>query len=116
MTNTLPAIYIIRLHSQQRRESTSTDGKTLIIGSSLVRDIERSGLTPNVEVNTRSGARISHIRTELERRRTDRYSNIIIQAGGNDVDGRREYEAIENDYAEIIQDIHRRTPQTNVFS
>ena len=66
-------------------------------------------------MNTRSGARISDIRTELERRKIEKYSNIIIQAGGNDVGGRREYEAIENDFAEIIQDIHRRTPQTNVF-
>ena len=100
---------------RKTERETSTDGKTLIIGSSLVRDIKRRGLAPNVEVNTRSGARISDIRTELERRRIEKYSNIIIQAGGNDVDGRREYEAIENDFAEIIQDIHRRTPQTNVF-
>ena len=69
-------------------------------------------MVPEYRISTGTCA---HIRTELERRRIEKYSNIIIQAGGNDVDGRREYEAIENDFAEIIQDIHRRTPQTNVF-
>ena len=94
---------------------TATTGSTLIIGSSLVRDIRRRGLAPDVEVNTRRGARISDIRTELESRKLDRYSNIIIQAGGNDVDGKRDFEAIENDYAEIILDIHRRKPDTNFY-
>ena len=40
---------------------------------------------------------------------------IIIQAGGNDVSRGRDLEAIEEDFIEIIRDVQRRSPRTEVF-
>ena len=94
----------------------SVDAKsTLIIGSSITRNIQTRGLKSNVIVRSFSGAQVSDIRDEIRNFNLTGLREIIIQAGGNDVDNKRDLETIENDFAEIILDVQHRSPSTSVF-
>ncbi|KAK3095688.1 hypothetical protein FSP39_017619 [Pinctada imbricata] len=107
--------YLRNSETLQDKGMESKQDATLIIGSSLLQRINPRGLQSSVQVRTRRGAWVSRIRKELGDRRVEHYGNIIIQAGGNDVDSGREIEAIENDFVEIIKDIHARSPKTEIY-
>ena len=97
-------------------DSKMTEPKsTLIIGSSITGKIRTRGLRSNARVRTMRGAQVSDIRQEIQHMNLTGTSDIIIQAGGNDVSNGRDMDAIENDFAEIILDVQHRSPSTSVF-
>ena len=91
------------------------EGKTFIIGSSILQRIKHRGLQRNVSVRTMTGAHISHVRDRIERTRLEHVSNIIVQAGGNDVSSKRNLNHIINDFIDIITDVNSRSPETRIF-
>ena len=105
-----------------KNQKMQRNGKcsTLIIGSSLIQDIQTRRLKPEVYVRTNRGARLPTIRNRLQAMDLRGVENVIVQAGGNDVDSgkgipARDIEAIENDFAEIINDVKQRSPRANVY-
>ena len=88
---------------------------TLIIGSSILQRISTRGLRRNVRVRTMYGAQVSDVRQRLETTDLTDVQNVILQVGGNDLNNKRNTEAIENDFAEIINDLRHRSPNINVY-
>ena len=105
-----------QIKAQSEIANQSIDGgTTLIIGSSILQRIRTRGLQRNVRVRTMTGAQISRVRDRIEKTPLDNISNIIVQAGGNDVSVNRNLAAIKNDFIEIIDDVKARSPRTRVF-
>ena len=105
-----------QIKTQSEIANQSMDGgTTLIIGSSILQRIRTRGLQRNVRVRTMTGAQISRVRDRIEKISLDNISNIIVQAGGNDVSVNRNLAAIKNDFIEIIDDVKARSPKTRVF-
>ena len=91
-------------------------GKTLIVGSSIVKRIQPRGLTRSVSVSVNRGAQLPRIRQKLKRANPANFENIIIQAGGNDAANKRKtLAAIENDLVHIITDIKAVSRETKVY-
>lgn len=59
--------------------------KTLIIGDSLMRGIQKRGLAADVEIKTMPGAKLDEVARRLNEYDLSNFSNIIIYIGGNDV-------------------------------
>lgn len=59
--------------------------KTLIIGDSLMRGIQKRGLAADVEIKTLPGAKLDEVARRLNEYDLSNFSNIIIYIGGNDV-------------------------------
>ena len=101
--------------TQAKIGNQSMEGTTLIIGSSILQRINTRGLQRNVRVRTMTGAQISRVRDRIEKISLENITNIIVQAGGNDVSVNRNLAAIKNDFVEIIDDVKARSPKTRVF-
>ena len=72
----------VRAQSQLPENQSLND--TLFIGDSIIRSINPKGLKPNVIKNGISGARISHIISQIKVYDMKSFSSVIIYIGGND--------------------------------
>lgn len=59
--------------------------RTLLFGSSIIKDVNPKGLQDHVHVRTNRGARIDDITQKLADIDNQTYTYIIIYIGGNDV-------------------------------
>lgn len=76
---------------------------TLLIGSSILKGIRTRGLKQTVNVSTNRGAQARDILGVLKQTNLNKYNNIVVYAGGNDVSNGRTLNEITNDLTEIIQ-------------
>ena len=104
-----------QIKTQSKIGNQRMEGTTLIIGSSILQRINTRGLQRNVRVRTMTGAQISRVRDRIEKISLENITNIIVQAGGNDVSVNRNLAAIKNDFVEIIDNVKARSPKTRVF-
>ncbi len=71
--------------SEQSWNNFRSDEKSLVVGSSIIKDISSSKLD-NTEVVSKSGGKISDASTVVSSRPTNVYNRIILVTGGNDCD------------------------------
>ncbi|KAK3104763.1 hypothetical protein FSP39_009607 [Pinctada imbricata] len=102
-------------NTETNRSLGTTQGCTLLIGSSVLQRIKLKGLKRNVRVSTNRGAQPPQIRRALQRQDLQSFSTIIIQAGGNDAANNRDYDSIENDLIAIITDIQEANADAEIF-
>jgi hypothetical protein len=80
---------------------------TLLVGSSIIRDISPSHLD-NTDVICKPGGHISDIADEVTKVPSDRYERIVLVAGGNNCDPKNRSAAIEtpseivNEYRSLV--------------
>ena len=80
--------------------------QTLIIGSSIVRDVKANRLQ-STTVRSHSGARVNTIRHKIQEMDLAPYSRIVLQVGGNDI--RRPVRRVIEDYDALITEIRGKT-------
>ena len=78
---------------------------TLLIGDSIIGSMNQKGLEPNVIKNGISGAKISHIISQIKVYDMKSFSNVIIYIGGNDASSGSDMEYFEELYEQVIQHI-----------
>jgi hypothetical protein len=72
--------------NQNNNNNNKVTSKTLIIGDSILKGINRRGLSRNIDVKTVRGAVIRDIAEYLKTAgNIGQYENVIIHVGGNDV-------------------------------
>ena len=82
--------------------------ETLIIGSSIVRDIKAKRLQ-STTVRSHSGARVNTIRHKIREMDLAPYNKIVLQVGGNDISNRRPVRRVMEDYNALITEIREKT-------
>ena len=82
--------------------------ETLIIGSSIVRDVKANKLQ-STTVRSHSGARVNTIRNKIQEMDLAPYSKIVLQVGGNDISSRRPVRRVIEDYDALITEIRGKT-------
>ena len=86
--------------------SKPKDKPTLVVGSSIMRDISEARLK-DTELVCIPGGLISDVTAELSKRQSDKYGRIVLVAGGNDCNprdsaNRREPRAIVDQYKSLV--------------
>ena len=103
-----------KMDNKRKSVSNEHNDQTLIIGSSILKNIHTRGLNGKVTVKTMRGAQLSRIRQEIEKLDVTKYGNIIIQAGGNDAANERNIDSVKDDLVRIVCDVKSRSPSTTV--
>lgn len=85
---------------------------TLIIGDSVIKDINESGLE-STTVRCLKGARIEDIATELET--PENYEAIIVHGGTNDCTNDEDTEVAKTALNTMIEEIREKAPDTTIF-
>lgn len=67
------------------RRSHTQRTKTLIIGDSILKEIDRRGVNPNVEVISLSGATVDRVAQTLSRMDVTQFQHVVLYIGGNNV-------------------------------
>ena len=103
-------------------KSTNSKGhiQLLIIGSSIIRDVQASRIEQNAPALTicMPGAKIEQLpRKIFDIKRNQFIHNMIIHGGGNDINARtiRNPHVISNRIITTLQDLSTRMPRTQIF-
>ena len=86
-----------------RQETITQPKRTLLIGSSIIKDVSPRGLK-DTDVRSHSGARINNIRHHIANMDLTPYKRIVFQVGGNDYSSRRSLSEIQEDFCALIQE------------
>ena len=103
----------VRAQSQVPENQSLND--TLLIGDSIIGSINQKGLKPNVIKNGISGAKISHIISQIKVYDMKSFSNVIIYIGGNDASSGSDMEYFEELYEQVIQHIKQSNDKCQIF-
>lgn len=94
--------------------SVKQASKGLLIGDSIIRDIQERGLS-GCDVKCLRGARISNIRQTLQSMDINgTYGTIIIHAGTNDCTSDSQQSEAAQEYESMIKDIQNTAPNTAI--
>lgn len=85
--------------------------KTLLIGDSMIRDIDERGLL-NTHVKCIRGGTIANVKEELQTMDPKTYEAIIIHIGTNNCSSTSKLEEGEANLKELVTDLNRRAPTT----
>ena len=103
-------------------KSTNSKGhiQLLIIGSSIIRDVQASRIEQNSPALTicMPGAKIEQLSREIFNIKRNQFiHNMIIHGGGNDINARtiRNPHVISNRIITTLQDLSTRMPRTQIF-
>jgi len=77
-----------RLREKEIKEQKEMETKTLIIGDSNLKLVNKNALLADVIAS--SGAKIGHIANQLSWENTNKYENIVVFAGINNIPGQHE--------------------------
>lgn len=89
--------------------------KTLLIGSSILKHIDRRGLLEHVDVKTHRGATVQRLLSHIKRMNIHKYSHVVLHVGGNDASQGSCVESIVQDYEELIKYIYNQNSETEIF-
>ena len=89
--------------------------KTLLIGDSIIRDINVRGLIDTVDVKCIRGARTSVINDELKDMDIAVYETVIVHSGTNDCTSDHKLREGTNAYKDLINDMKERAPDTTLI-
>ena len=79
----------------------SGESKTLLLGSSIIRDIDHQKLK-QTDVRSISGAKVSNLLSEVEKLQTNHYDKIVVVGGGNDCADSSDTITTVNKFKELI--------------
>ena len=87
------------------KKTRSIKQTTLIVGSSLLKNVKVSDLNRSTAVRTFSGAKIDTIKTKLSEYNLDSCKTVILQVGGNDADSGADLETFSDEYEQLIHSL-----------
>ena len=87
------------------KKTKSIKQTTLIVGSSLLKNVKVSDLNRSTAVRTFSGAKIDTIKTKLSEYNLDSCKTVILQVGGNDADSGTDLETFSDEYEQLIHSL-----------
>ncbi|KAH3835964.1 hypothetical protein DPMN_109333 [Dreissena polymorpha] len=93
-------------NKDQKLNQTVT-GQTFIIGDSILKGVNKSGLKTGVDVLTCQGKKFRGIQSNLSSKIISKYNNIIVYAGGNYAASGSARSTLYNDIKSLILDIRR---------
>ena len=93
-------------HATDRPNNTTKRFKTLLIGDSIIKGIQKKGLKNDVDVLTLPGRKAADIRKRLLELDLSTYKNIIIYVGGNDA-ADKSTKSVYGDLKETINALHK---------
>ena len=102
---------------KDNKPSSSADQQdTLLIGDSILKDVNEKGLQ-NTKVECKRGAKISSIKEHLDSSmRDNKYKVVIIHGGTNDcTTNDKETEDAAKTYEEMISEVKSRAPETKII-
>ena len=87
---------------QHKAPEKQQNTKTLIIGSSILKDINTKGLDPDISISTNRGAGIKQIVQKVNLIEVKQYKNVIVYIGGNNMSDGMQIQEIHEEYAKLI--------------
>ncbi|KAH3773350.1 hypothetical protein DPMN_174709 [Dreissena polymorpha] len=98
-----------------QRSNQTVIRQTLIIGDSILRGINKSGLKTDADVLTCPGKKLLEIKSNLSGEITSQYKNLIVYAGGNDAASGSARSTLYNDIKSLILDIRTKSESCAVY-
>ena len=102
--------------SFRTNDRETVTNKTLVIGSSIIRDMDETKLQ-NVEIKSISSATVKDVHKELSSLNGN-YEKVIIVAGGNDCDtageNRREISDVIDDFRNLVTDCKTKAQSVSI--
>ena len=92
-----------------------TCNRTLLVGDSLLKDMNTRGMKNGVRICSRRGAMIKHIWDEIAVFDLRSFSNIILCIGGNDASSNTDTEIFEQKYDELIGNIKAANSECTIY-
>ena len=89
--------------------------KTVIIGDSIIRNINPRGLTESVSVNTIAGGKICHAETRLTHWNFEEAEKVILYIGGNDAASDASIEGLYKTFKSGIIRVKNKFPHCKIF-
>lgn len=89
-------------NDRQQRNICGTKDKTLLIGDSIFKVINKRGLKDNIDVISIGGATVGTLSTKLSTIDSRQYSNVVIYCGGNDVSAGTEPEPLRETLVDVV--------------
>ena len=97
------------------RKTPISPSDTLIIGSSIVKNIRRRGLY-NTDIKTLRGAKINDVSDYISSINIKQYKKIVLLTGGNDASARRSPNTLQGDYQSLLLQIRSQCHKHCVIS
>ena len=104
------------VHQTPNRRSTSNfkQSKTLIMGSSIVKGIDKRRLDAAAEVRTHRGATVSTLTDKVTQMDISKYNTIILVVGGNDASTKTHPEDFHDAYVNLIQTVRSSNAEADI--
>ena len=106
---------LIDLTNPQTPAKTPTDStrklrqvikqQTLLIGSSILKNVKISDLGDNIAVRTVSGATVETLKSKLDSLDIENCKTLIIHVGGNDASGGEELDTFRDNYETLLESV-----------
>lgn len=102
--------------SQQLPSLRSNSSKrTLLIGNSILRDLQSRGLKKKVDIHSVSGVRVNHVRDRFLNMDLTDVSDVIMYTGDNDVGDGRFIQAIKEHLERTVNLVKSKNAQCNIY-
>lgn len=95
--------------------TTNSSKRTLLIGDSILRDIQSRGLKKTVDIHSISGGRVNHVRDRFFNMDFTDVSDVIMYTGGNDVADGRFIQSIREQLERTVNLVKSKTAQCNIY-
>ena len=95
--------------------ATAATAKRLVVGSSVLRDIENESLE-NTTVLSISGGKIANVKDTVSNVKKDEYASLTFLVGGNDIEETEDIEKIVTEYKDMITLAKEKTSNVTVAS
>ena len=89
--------------------------KTLLMGDSILTNVNTNGLKRNTQKHSKSGARVSSLLDEIPIYDMTVFSDVIIYIGGNDASGKVDDKLFEETYDRLIGQIKGSNRDCKIF-
>ena len=91
------------LYEPAAEQHTGVQSRQLLIGSSIIKGVRKSGLLPTVDVKTLPGATVETIEQEVRHMDLRNIHHIIVHVGGNDASENLGVEAFKSNYTSLLR-------------
>ena len=88
-------------HQEIKWKEFRKTAKSLVVGSSILRDIENESVE-NTTVRSISGGKIADVKEEVRNVKKDEFANLTVLVGGNDVEETDDIAKVVNDYKDML--------------
>ena len=99
--------------SQESISTPRNNSKTLLIGDSIIKDINEKGLSSDVKVECKRGGETKDIKEIIEKSPIEEFNTLIIQVGTNDCTSDDDIANAEQDFDAMLSNVTQRQDSVN---